>query len=135
MNWLLDTNVCIAALNGRPEPVRRRFSEALLRNDFLATSAISIFELQYGAARSARPEANEIALSRFLPAIQHLVFDHEDARFAGHVRAQLRKNGTPIGPYDILIAGQALRHNLVLVTANIAEFSRVRGLRFENWAI
>ena len=134
MNWLLDTNVCIAVLNEHPAEVGRRVSEALARGDSVRVSAVAIFELQYGIARSARAAANEAKLSIFLGAVAQLPFDAEDARTAGIIRAQLRKNGSPIGPYDVLIAGQALRRELVLVTANIGEFARVAGLRVENWA-
>jgi tRNA(fMet)-specific endonuclease VapC len=110
-------------------------SEALSLKDTLWVSAIAVFELQYGIAGSSRIAANEAKLAIFLGPLVQLPFDNEDARFAGIIRAELRKRGTPIGPYDVLIAGQALRHNLVLVTANIAEFARIPGLRLENWAL
>jgi tRNA(fMet)-specific endonuclease VapC len=135
VNWLLDTNVCIAVLNEGPAVVCDRVSEALGRKDSLWVSAVVVFELQYGIARSTRIAANEAKLALFLAPLVQLPFDAEDARFAGIIRAQLKKSGTPIGPYDVLIAGQALRHNLVVVTANVAEFTRVPGLRTENWAL
>jgi tRNA(fMet)-specific endonuclease VapC len=135
VNWLLDTNVCIAALNRRPAIVRSRLADAVLRGDSLAVSAVSVFELQYGVAGSSRVTENATQLAIFLAPLTKLPFDSEDARFAGIIRAELRKSGTPIGPYDVLIAGQALRHDLALVTANIAEFARVSGLRLENWAL
>jgi tRNA(fMet)-specific endonuclease VapC len=134
VNWLLDTNVCIAALNPRSAAVRGRFSEAVNRGDFLGISAITVFELHYGAAASSRVADNTRRLSIFLASLPELPLESEDARVAGIIRAELRKSGTPIGPYDVLIAGQALRRELVLVTANIREFARVPGLRVENWA-
>src|SRR5215213_5830458 len=134
MNWLLDTNACIAVLNEHPAEVGRRVSQALAQGDSVRVSAVAIFELQYGIARSARAAANEAKLSIFLGAVAQLPFDSEDGRTAGIIRAALRKSGTPIGPYDVLIAGQALRRELVLVTANTGEFVRVPGLRVENWA-
>jgi len=74
------------------------------------------------------------ALETFLGPLQILPFDAEDGRIAGDIRARLEQSGTPIGPYDYLIAAQAVRHKLTLVTANEKEFSRVDGLRWENWA-
>ena len=61
-------------------------------------------------------------------------FDGEDARVAGEQRAALETAGRPLGPYDLLIAGQALRREWILVTANVSEFSRVKGLKWEDWA-
>jgi tRNA(fMet)-specific endonuclease VapC len=94
------------------------------------------FELWYGAAKSARRQANRQRLETFLAGPLELVpFDDEDAHAAGEVRAALETAGTPIGAYDLLlIAGQALRYDATLVTANTAEFSRVSELRWEDWA-
>ena len=93
------------------------------------------FELWYGAAKSARRQANRQRLETFFAGPLELVpFDDEDARTAGEVRAGLEAAGPPIGAYDLLIAGQALRYDTTLVTANAAEFSRVTGLRWEDWA-
>jgi tRNA(fMet)-specific endonuclease VapC len=135
VNRLLDTNVCIAALNEGPATVCSRLSNALERGESLLVSAVSVFELHYGVANSARVASNQSKLAIFLAVLTQLPFDDEDARFAGIIRADLRKNGTPIGPYDVLIAGQALRHDLLLVTANVREFERVPTLRVENWAM
>ena len=97
-------------------------------------SSVTLFELWYGIGHSARAEDNTEQLSRFLESpIETMSFDAEDARVAGMIRAELRRLGTPIGPYDCLIAGQAIRHDLLLVTANVREFSRVAGLRWEDW--
>jgi tRNA(fMet)-specific endonuclease VapC len=92
------------------------------------------FELWYGVMHSARQEQNAGRLTTFLSApVEVLSFDDDDAKIAAGLRAHLRRAGTPIGPYDVLIAGQALRHGLTLVTANVGEFSRVPGLAWEDW--
>jgi tRNA(fMet)-specific endonuclease VapC len=131
----LDSNAVITALNNPISPVRNRIDAAFAANAVLALSAIVLFELRYGAARSAHPQRNSRRLDDFLArAFVILPFDADDAREAGDIRAALSKAGTPIGPYDILIAAQARRRGATLVTANSREFARVPGLRFENWA-
>jgi tRNA(fMet)-specific endonuclease VapC len=136
VNYLLDTNACIALINGSPASVRLRLERALKDGASVAVSAVVAFELWYGAAKSARRQANRQRLETFLAGPLELVpFDDEDARAAGEVRAALETAGTPIGAYDLLlIAGQALRYDATLVTANTAEFSRVSELRWEDWA-
>ena len=98
-------------------------------------SSVVTFELWYGVAKSARQTLNTQRLETFLsgPVIV-LPFEDEDSRVAGSVRAALQASGKAIGAYDILIAGQALARELTLVTANVAEFSRVKGLRWQDWA-
>ncbi len=100
--------------------------------DTIALSSIVAFELYYGAFNSA-PSASEHRPRSKPLRFQVLPFDAEDARRSGEVRAALRTAGTPIGPYDILIAGQALARNLTLVTNNVREFRRVPGLAVEDW--
>ncbi len=96
--------------------------------------AVVAFELWYGAAKSARPAANAQLLTTFFAGpVGLLAFDDEDAKISGAVRAVLEAAGRPIGAYDLLIAGQALRHKLTLVTANSREFARVKGLSWEDW--
>ena len=103
--------------------------------EIVAVSSIVIFELCYGIAKSKRRHLNADVLRGFLAGpVSQLAFDDEDARAAGEVRATLEAAGTPIGPYDVLIAGQALRHKATLVTANTREFARVPGLAWEDWA-
>jgi len=136
VNYLLDTNVCIALINGTPPNVRPRLEQALKDGASVAVSAVVAFELWYGAAKSARRQANWQRLETFFAGPLELVpFDDEDARAAGEIRAALESAGTPIGAYDLLIAGQALRYDATLVTANTAEFSRVSDLRWEDWAV
>lgn len=135
MTYLLDTNACIALINGRPESVRRRFDRAVTRGDDVATSSIVLFELWYGAAKSARTNANAERIATFVGGpIEVMDFGPEDAEEAGRVRAALEVSGTPIAAYDLLIAGQALRLGATLVTANSDEFSRIRRLRLQDWA-
>jgi tRNA(fMet)-specific endonuclease VapC len=134
VNYLLDTNACIALVNGSPASVRPRLERALKDGASVAVSAVVAFELWYGA-KSARRQANRQRLETFFAGPLELVaFDDEDARAAGEVRAALESAGTPIGAYDLLIAGQALRYDATLVTANTAEFSRIGDLRWEDWA-
>ena len=130
----LDTNVVIALLKGRPPGLLDRFEIEFAR-DAIALPAIALFELEYGAANSDRRRENDERLAIFLRApIPILSFDAEDAREAGDIRAALAKAGTPIGPYDVLIAAQARRRGATLVTANTHEFARVPGLKTEDWA-
>lgn len=131
----LDTNVAIAALNDRPERVARTLATRLSAGEHVAISAIVLFELWYGIARSSRRQDNTDQLGRLLSAAIEIVpFVQADAQVAGEIRASLRASGTPIGPYDVLIAGQALRHCATLATVNGREFARVPGLRWEDWS-
>jgi tRNA(fMet)-specific endonuclease VapC len=129
----LDTNVVIKILRAE-SPLIERFQRALTGSD-VALSSIVLFELQYGVAKSDRRSANEERLAVFLTApIAILPFDADDAREAGEIRAHLSKEGTPIGPYDLLIAAQARRRGAVLATGNTGEFARVPRLQIEDWA-
>jgi tRNA(fMet)-specific endonuclease VapC len=132
----LDTNAVIAAVNMGPSPMRQRIAEALTRGEAIAVSSIVLFELRYGIAKSARREHNKDRLDLFMTGlIETLDFDSEDAAEAGEIRAALERAGTPIGYYDVLIAGQARRRDAVLVTANTREFARVPGLKVEDWTL
>jgi tRNA(fMet)-specific endonuclease VapC len=133
VSFLLDTNVCIAAMNDRPANMRDCLNEAVARRGKATVSTLTIFELRFGIAKSARIVSNTERLDLFLTSLQILSFDQEDARIAGNIRAELERTGRPIGPYDYLIAAQAIRHDLTLITANEKEFARVPGLRWENW--
>jgi tRNA(fMet)-specific endonuclease VapC len=134
--YLLDTNVCIALLNGRPQEVRVRLEQVRGTDVSVAISSVVAFELWYGVGRSTHRETNARAFEAFLAGPFEVVpFDEEDARAAGRVRAELAAAGTPIGAYDILIAGQAVCSGATLVTADSREFARVRGLAWEDWTI
>jgi tRNA(fMet)-specific endonuclease VapC len=130
---LLDTNACIATISGRPPRVRERFWRTEAKGESRLVSSITLFELWYGVARSARVADNTKQLALFLTSVEIINFDEEDARTAGSIEAELRGRGTPIGPYDLLIAAQAVRRNLLLITANVREFARVSTLRWEDW--
>jgi tRNA(fMet)-specific endonuclease VapC len=130
----LDTNVVIGCMSGRPPALAERLERALLRED-CTLSAIVLFELRYGIAKSARARKNRERLATFLQLpIAILPFEPDDAEEAGDIRAALERAGTPIGPYDVLIAAQARRRRAVLVTANRREFVRVPRLRTDDWA-
>jgi tRNA(fMet)-specific endonuclease VapC len=133
--YLLDTNACIALINGSEASVRRRFQRAVGRNSVMLLSSTVAFELWYGVGKSRRQESNTHRLEAFLAGpLEWAQFDEEDAREAGSVRAQLESTGKPIGAYDVLPAGQARRRGATLVTSNANEFGRVRGLKWEDWA-
>ncbi|MGH6877793.1 MAG: PIN domain-containing protein [Rhizomicrobium sp.] len=131
----LDTNAVIAAINRRLPNVRCRLEAALVDRVTIAVPVVVLYELSYGIRKSARPRANSEALAAFLAfGLTVWPFEAEDAEEAGEIRLALERAGTPIGPYDVLIAAQARRRSAVLVTANAREFERVPGLRIENWA-
>jgi tRNA(fMet)-specific endonuclease VapC len=129
MRYLLDSNVVIGLLNDATSKLARRARRE--RPADVAISAIVAHELFYGAFRSQRATQN-LALIDSLQ-FEVLQFDKEDARQAGEIRALLASRGTPIGPYDILIAGQAKSRNLILVTNDTNEFGRVPGLHLDDW--
>lgn len=135
MDYLLDTNACIALINGDPATVRTRLQKATAGGAHVLVSSVAVFELWYGVAKSTRQEFNRKRLETFQSGpILVLAFEDADARVAGSVRAALEASGKPIGAYDVLMAGQALRHQVTLVTANVSEFSRVKGLAWQDWA-
>jgi tRNA(fMet)-specific endonuclease VapC len=134
-DYSLDTNVCIALINGRPPTVRERLRVALEAVGSLGVSSIVVFELRYGSAKSQFPEATNARLDAFLAGpVTVLPFDEDDATDAGAARATLERAGTPVGAYDLLIAGQARHRGLTVVTANSREFSRIQDLAWEDWA-
>jgi tRNA(fMet)-specific endonuclease VapC len=133
--YLLDTNACIALINGTEINVRRRFKRAVARESVILLSSIVAFELWYGVARSQRKDSNTQRLETFLGGpLEWALFDEDDARAAGTVCAELEAMGRPVGAYDVLLAGQARRRGATLVTSNTKEFARVQGLKWEDWA-
>jgi tRNA(fMet)-specific endonuclease VapC len=135
VNYLLDTNACIALINRTSAAVRNRFQKALSARAQIYVSSVVTFELWYGVAKSERQDLNTQRLLAFLAGPMILLpLEEQDARVAGSIRAALQASGTPIGAYDTLIAGQAIARQLTLVTANVPEFSRVKGLSWQDWA-
>jgi tRNA(fMet)-specific endonuclease VapC len=135
VDYLLDTNACIALINGQPATVRTRMQKATAGGAHVLVSSVAVFELWYGVAKSTKQEFNRKRVETFLAGpILVLPFEDADARVAGSVRSALESVGRPIGAYDLLMAGQALRHQFTLVTANVSEFSRVKGLVWQDWA-
>ncbi len=129
--YLLDSNVCIRILNGSSQPL----TERLRSHDPSEIRLCSVVkaELLYGARHSQRVAENLRLLARFFDAIISVPFDDPAAERYGSVRAELAAVGKPIGPNDLMIAAIALARDLTLVTHNVKEFSRVAGLRFEDW--
>jgi tRNA(fMet)-specific endonuclease VapC len=128
----LDTNAVIAAINQREPWVRRRLEQAFDDRVTVGIPTVVLYEMWYGIRKSTRPRP----IRRCWPVFWRLMwpFESEDAEEAGDIRAALECAGTPIGPYDILIAAQARRRKAVLITANDRELARVPGLKTENWA-
>ena len=129
--WLLDTNTVIMLVSRRSEALLERVEAA--DPGSLAVSSIVAHELYFGAYRSQKVDFNLETLRLLFTDLPVLELDREDARVAGDIRADLARRGMPIGPYDVLIAGQAKARDLPLITNNTAEFSRVSGLRIEDW--
>lgn len=128
MTYLLDTNAVIAILNQNTDFIQRLKQHSPA--DF-ALSAITWFELHYGAHKSQKTAENLAKLEKL--AFDILPFSQQDAQIAGKIRSDLAKQGKPIGSYDTLIAAQALSNQLVLITHNVREFERVEGLVVEDW--
>ena len=129
--YLLDTNICIYLIkNSYPFMTEKVFS---YEPSDIAISSITVFELEYGAAKSKWGEETKRKLAVFLSPFTILPFSMEDAIAAGQVRAQLEKSGRPIGPYDTLIAAQGISRGLTVVTHNTNEFIRVPGIKLEDW--
>jgi tRNA(fMet)-specific endonuclease VapC len=134
VSYLLDTNAVIALLKNNAPGVRERLRRSVSQGASIAVSTVVLYELWYGVARSGRRRENTERLRVFLSGnIDVVPFSEEDAVAAGDLRAALGAAGTPIGPYDVLIAGQALRSGATLVTANVSEFARVEGLAWQDW--
>lgn len=132
MRYMLDTNICIYAIKQKPEQVFQRLQT--IDPQDVCVSSVTYAELVHGVEKSAAIEKNRVALSMLLANIEILDFDTNAADQYGKVRADLEKRGTPIGPLDIMIAGHALSAGCTIVTNNVGEFSRVKGLKIENWA-
>ncbi|MGB6132527.1 MAG: type II toxin-antitoxin system VapC family toxin [Acidobacteriaceae bacterium] len=135
MNYFLDTSTVVAVLRNQPPLVRQRLRRAMARGAAVSVPSVVVYELWYGVERSARRNENAERVRAFLAGnVQVVSFDEEDAAVAGEIRAALEATGNSIGPYDLLIAAQALRRGASLVTANVAEFACVPGLAWQNWS-
>lgn len=130
MRYLLDTNALVQVLRGPGSSVESRLRT--LEPDDVGVSAVVMHELYYGAFRSERPESNLAVVEEIGLTVVELA--REDAREAGRLRATLAAAGLPIGPFDVLIAGQAVARGLTLVTRNTREFARVDGLAVQDWS-
>ena len=132
--FCLDTNIVIYAVNRRRPTAAARLEAALAGGMRLWISAVTLFELEFGIAKSQHAERSMAVLAEFLAAgIEVVPFDAADARHAGAIRAHLERAGTPIGAYDLLIAAQARRRGAALATGNAREFARVPRLLIEDW--
>jgi tRNA(fMet)-specific endonuclease VapC len=130
-----DTNVIIDLTHGRRRQIEERFIEAVLTSRPLVTSVIVHHELQFGVFASRDPARTAENLGGIMRQIAVEPLSQEDANVAARLRVMLKRVGTPIGPYDLLIAGQALNRGWTLVTSNTREFSRIEGLALEDWSV
>jgi tRNA(fMet)-specific endonuclease VapC len=132
MKYMLDTNICIYSIKHKPEQVFRRLQEH--DPSEMCISSVTYAELVHGVEKSQRIEKNRVALALLLANIEILNFDVGAAESYGKIRAELEKNGTPIGPLDMMIAGHAKSLGYTVITNNTKEFNRISGLKLENWA-
>lgn len=131
MKWMLDTDTCIALIKGQPDSALKKMRGKSMGQ--VGISSIVLSELSYGVAKSAHPQQNLAALREFVMALEVAPYDDTCAMQYGVARAALERKGEPIGSLDNLIAAHALSLDVVLVTHNVREFSRVPGLRAEDW--
>ncbi len=132
MRYLLDTNICIYIAKRRPAGVLERLRR--LRPGDVGMSIITYLELAYGAWKSVRRQENLLRVEELRNLIPAVPLDTDMRDAYGRARTELERAGTPIGAYDLMIAAQALNLGLILVTNNVREFKRVKGLSVENWA-
>lgn len=130
LKFLLDTDISIYVIKHKPPEVRERFRR---HHGRMAISTVTLMELVFGAENSARVEDNLEVIEGFVARLEVLDYDAQAAWHTGQIRAELRRHGRPIGPYDQMIAGHARARGLTVVTNNHAEFERVSGLRVESW--
>ncbi len=128
---LLDNDTCVFILKGKIEGLADKLGP--YRPGRISVSAITVAELEYGINKSAHREKNAQAVVEFLASLEIVPFGPGEAHVYGVIRAQLERTGKTIGSLDLLIAAQALAGGFILVTNNTREFSRVEGLKLENW--
>ena len=131
IKYMLDTNICIYIIKQKPENVIERFRRTPVSD--IGVSSITLSELEYGVMKSAKPEQNKLALAQFIAPIEIYAYDDVAAQHYGKIRANLERQGTPIGSLDMLIAAHALSIDSVLITNNESEFKRVSNLKIGNW--
>ena len=131
MRYMLDTNICIYAIKHKPDQVFMHLKEH--EPSEICISSVTYADLVHGVEKSKAIEKNRLALTLLLANIEIMSFDSLAAESYGKIRADLEKAGTPIGPLDMMIAGHAKSLGYTVVTNNIKEFERVKGLQFENW--
>ncbi len=131
MQYLLDTNICIYLIKKRPPEVLEQFRQHSLQD--VSISTITLFDLEYGVQKSQQIKRTQKALDNFFLPLTILDIDRPAAADAANIRAKLERNGTPIGLYDLLIAGLARSRKMTLVTNNTKEFERIDDLLIENW--
>ena len=131
MKYLLDTNICIALIRQKPAALIQRLTS--LQPGDAGISSITLAELFHGVEKSARPEQNMSALEQFLLPLDLADFDQDAALAYGKIRSDLERTGQIIGSMDILIAAHAVSLNVIMVTNNVQEFQRVKGLFVEDW--
>lgn len=129
--YLLDTDTCIYLIKKHPANALAKLQS--LKITSVGISSITLSELEYGVAKSNKPQQNKLALAQFVAPLELLPYDDAAAACYGPTRAFLESQGTPIGPLDTLIAAHALALRCVLVTNNVREFSRLPDLVVENW--
>lgn len=132
LKFMLDTNIYIFTIKNRPIEVRDAFKR---HNDQMCISTVTLMELIYGAEKSSNPERNLAAVEGLAARLEVLTYDRNAAAHTGQLRAELARLGTPISPFDQMIAGHARSQGLIIVTNNRREFERVPGLRSEDWVI
>jgi tRNA(fMet)-specific endonuclease VapC len=130
LEYLLDTNICIYIIKNYPAHLRERFNRLA---EQLCISSITLGELHYGAEKSERRLQNLQAVEHFTARLEVLSFSAKAAAHYGEIRAALERAGKPVGPHDMLIGAHARSEGLIVVTNNTREFTRIPGLRVENW--
>ncbi|OGK08607.1 MAG: twitching motility protein PilT [Candidatus Riflebacteria bacterium GWC2_50_8] len=130
--YLLDTNICIFAINKNPPKLIEKIKAQSASRIYI--SSLTVAELEFGVQNSQKAESNRLALLRFLAIFDILNFDSSDAVDYGQLKVRLRKRGQIIGPIDMLLAAQALNKDMIFVTNNVDEFSRIDGLPIEDWS-
>jgi tRNA(fMet)-specific endonuclease VapC len=130
LTYMLDTNICIYVIKNYPQDLREKFNSLA---EQLCISCITLGELHYGVEKSAHRADNLTAIENFVARLDLLPFDAKAAAHYGQVRSELERAGTPCGPHDMQIGGHARSEGLIVVTNNLREFSRMQGIRVENW--